>query len=121
MFLFLVTAHHATGHGDSATPFLVTKYFEEALGAVDEAKGLGFEFYGMDHGISISHMEVSRRYSKEEFKSQDGRPVPVDFPDVLFFRQTSSGFDVEYHQSLLSRLDLQLPEKWLSRAKPIPE
>ncbi|MCC7522843.1 hypothetical protein IT407_03530 [Candidatus Uhrbacteria bacterium] len=121
MFFFIVTAHHATGHGDAATPFLITKYFESAVEAVDQAKDLGYEFRGMDHGISISHMEAERSYSKNDFKSQDGRPVPVDFPNILFFRKAQDGFRVEYHVSLLARLDLQLPAKWLERAMPIPE
>jgi hypothetical protein len=121
MFLFLVTAHHATGHGDTATTYLVTKHFEEAVKAVDEARDLGFDFCSTDHGISIDHMEVEICYSKARFKSQDGRQVPVDFPLVLFFRHSKDGFRMEYYQSLLERLNLYLPKKWLSEAMRIPE
>ncbi len=121
MFLFIVTAYYPTSHGDSATVFLATPRFERAVEAIDEAAMLGYVFRDMDHGISVDRIEVGKSYPKTAFNSQDGSPVPADFPTILFFRKTHDGFRVEYHESLLARLDLQFPAKWLERAMRIPE
>ncbi len=103
--MFVVTAYHGSGHGDTSTTFLVTPDFTEALAAVsDESLGYHAKFCSIDHGFSIDMLTVGKPYPRRAFSSYDHSPVPEDFPNVVFFRWFKDGLRAEWRPDVLERM-----------------
>lgn len=62
--MFIVVAHHNTGHRELGTPFFVTDDLEQAVTQAKRAQALGFEFYSTDACVSIYHMKIGTAYDK---------------------------------------------------------
>lgn len=118
MKLFVVTAHHNTGHGEIGTPVLIT---EDVVAAVDAArnaeKKLGYQFYA-ETFVSVCLMEVGRAYSKADHKGTNG---PDADPSVYVRRFYSKKWTEEWHSPLLQRLYMQRKQAEVGVAvSPVP-
>ena len=120
--MFVVTAYHGSGHGDSSTIFLVTPDFADALAIVgNDDLGYHAKFSSDEHGFSIDLLEVGKPYPRQAFKSNDGSPVPNDYPHIVFFRWLGDHLQAEWRPSVARRLGITLPAEHLRGGRRIPE
>ena len=64
--MFVVVAHHNTGHGELGTPFFITCDLNQAVTQAKKAQELGFEFYSNDACVSIYNMKIGSFYNKAD-------------------------------------------------------
>ena len=73
--MFIVVALHDTGHGQVASPVILTEDIGKAYDAAMNVKDLGYEFHQNETGVGIYRMTSGRAYTKDAHKDEEDSPV----------------------------------------------
>lgn len=73
--MFIVVALHDTGHGQVATPVILTEDIGKAYDAAMNVKDLGYEFHQNETGVGIYRMKPGREYPKAAHQNDEESPV----------------------------------------------
>jgi hypothetical protein len=84
--LYVLLAHHDTGHGLSTDVVLITSDRLLAIGTARIIENFGYQFYSQDAGVFLLLIEESAAIAKDRYEIT-GNIIPAAYPIQRIWRK----------------------------------